>query len=73
MDETDKLRVLLPHWVEHNDEHAGEFRRWAESAGPARERLIAAARLVQQANDELRSALQQLGGPYHPHQEESDE
>ena len=25
----DKLRALLPHWIEHNAEHAAEFRLWA--------------------------------------------
>jgi hypothetical protein len=29
MDETDKLRVLIPHWIDHNNEHAAEFRGWA--------------------------------------------
>jgi hypothetical protein len=29
----EKLRVLLPHWIEHNAEHAAEFRQWAERAG----------------------------------------
>jgi hypothetical protein len=35
MDETEKLRVLLPHWIEHNGEHADEFRRYAPRAGVA--------------------------------------
>ena len=30
MNEIEKLRVLIPHWVEHNNEHAQEFRDWAE-------------------------------------------
>ena len=28
----DKLRILLPHWIEHNAEHAAEFRQWAGKA-----------------------------------------
>lgn len=24
----DKLRVLLPHWIEHNDQHVADLRRW---------------------------------------------
>jgi len=24
----EKLRGLLPHWIEHNAEHATEFRLW---------------------------------------------
>jgi len=32
MDEKDKLRKLLSYWVEHNEEHSGEFKEWAEKA-----------------------------------------
>ena len=68
MDEVKKLRVLLPHWIEHNGEHAEEFRRWAEQAGPAQDALLAAAALVEQANGRLGEALDQLGGPLeNPH------
>jgi hypothetical protein len=66
-DEIKKLRVLLPHWVEHNGEHAGEFRKWAERAGPARDALLAAADLVEGANARLEEALEQLGGPLELH------
>ncbi|MDM8000584.1 MAG: hypothetical protein QUS33_11465 [Dehalococcoidia bacterium] len=31
-DETTKLRILLRHWVEHNEEHAEEFAEWADKA-----------------------------------------
>ncbi|MBE9508236.1 MAG: hypothetical protein KAW49_03220 [Anaerolineae bacterium] len=27
-----KLRILLPHWIEHNEGHAAGFRKWAEKA-----------------------------------------
>ena len=65
-----KLRVLLPHWIEHNGEHGGDFRRWAERAGSAREALVAAADLVDQANARLAEALEHLGGPLElPHHE----
>ena len=61
MNEIEKLRVLLPHWIEHNGEHAGEFRDWADRAGPSRDALLQAARLMEKANDQLREALEQLG------------
>ena len=32
MTDVQKLRILLPHWIEHNVEHAAEFREWAERA-----------------------------------------
>ena len=27
MNELQKLRVLISHWIDHNEEHADEFRR----------------------------------------------
>jgi hypothetical protein len=60
--------VLIPHWIEHNGEHASEFRAWAERAGPAREALVSAARMLAEANGRLELALEELGGPIeHPH------
>lgn len=53
MEEIDKLRVLFPHWIEHNSEHAGEFREWAERAGEARNALVDAARHLEEANTRL--------------------
>ncbi|MGB2841777.1 MAG: hypothetical protein WBC40_04785 [Halobacteriota archaeon] len=31
-DEQEKLRLLLVYWIEHNKEHAQDFKRWAEKA-----------------------------------------
>ena len=28
----EKLRILLPHWIEHNRSHGDEFRQWAVAA-----------------------------------------
>ena len=28
-DEIKKLRILLDHWVKHNEDHAREYRNWA--------------------------------------------
>ena len=58
----DKLRVLLPHWIEHNAAHAGEFRQWATRAGAAREYMGAAAEALERATEALQSALASLGG-----------
>jgi hypothetical protein len=30
MEDIEKLRRLLHHWMEHNDEHAKTYRDWAE-------------------------------------------
>ena len=50
MKETDKLRVLIPHWIEHNDEHAEEFRQWAVKAADASEDLLTAAEAINTVN-----------------------
>jgi hypothetical protein len=70
MRDLEKLRVLLPHWIEHNGEHAEEFRRWGRRAGPAEAQILDAARLAEEANARLEEALEELGGPlehHHPH------
>ncbi len=58
----EKLRVLLPYWVEHNAEHAAEFRQWAERAREAGADIRAAAKALEQANRALTAAQQKLGG-----------
>lgn len=68
MTEMEKLRVLLPHWIEHNEEHAAEFERWAQMAdsagnGDAAGLIRGAAGRMAQANAALQSALDKLGGP----------
>lgn len=68
MNEVEKLRVLIPHWIEHNQEHAEEFRRWAENAGDASTEILTAAQAMQQVNGLLSTALEKLGGALpHPH------
>ena len=70
MKEQEKLRVLIPHWIAHNQEHADEFVNWAEQAGDAKIDLQSAADAVAQANKSLSEALKKLGGelPYEiPH------
>jgi len=74
----DKLRILLPHWIEHNAEHAAEFRTWAERADAANEDILAAAQLIESANVSLQAALVKLGGPlgeahHHYHHEHDDD
>lgn len=67
MDEIEKLRVLLPHWIEHNSEHAAEFRDYAERSGQVKTKLLAATQLMEEANAQLRDALAELGGPLEHH------
>ena len=28
MNEIEKLRIILPHWIEHNKNHEEEFNKW---------------------------------------------
>ncbi len=68
MNDLEKLRVLLVHWVEHNLEHAQEFRQWArraEESGSeeAASKLEAAAQEMKVLNNSLQTALELLGGP----------
>lgn len=73
-----KLGVLLPHWIEHNAEHAGSFRAWAEEArASGAEHLAAhieeAARRTEVTNGHLEGAVEQVDasisnhGPLHHH------
>lgn len=43
MNDIEKLRVLLPHWIEHNAEHADEFLTWAERARKSSEDYLGGA------------------------------
>ncbi len=75
MKDQDKLRVLLAHWVEHNREHAEQFRQWAGRAGKlesleseeAASKLEAAVQEMKVVNDCLLSALDIIGGPLERH------
>jgi nickel/cobalt exporter len=66
MNDLDKLQVLLPHWIEHQTEHADELRTWAEriqltGREDVAERLLVAAAALQQAGDQLSDLLNQVG------------
>jgi hypothetical protein len=65
MTELDKLRALLPHWIEHNAEHAAEFRNWAEKARATGweevvEQIDLAAKELGWVNEALSAALEKL-------------
>lgn len=66
MNDVEKLRHLLPHWLEHNAEHAAEFRTWAERARSAGEEYLAghleaAVEKMAAANRDLEGAIAYLG------------
>jgi hypothetical protein len=65
MNDQEKVRALLPHWIEHNAEHAAEFRRWAEKVRAAGQEEVAeeialAAKEMGWVNEALTSALERL-------------
>jgi len=63
MNDFKKLRVLIPHWIEHNEEHAREFQVWSHKSGELARDLLAAGDSIMQANAHLAAALAKLGGP----------
>jgi len=68
MTDQDKVRALLPHWIEHNAEHAADFRQWAEKVRAegqeeVAEEIALAAKELGWVNEALSSALEKLGGP----------
>ncbi|WP_339137112.1 MAG: hypothetical protein WGN25_03925 [Candidatus Electrothrix sp. GW3-4] len=67
MNDLEKLRVMLPHWIGHNQGHGGEFAQWAEkitSDSPEVAQLLRdAVQSLQEAQSSLEEALEKAGGP----------
>ncbi len=67
MKDLEKLRVMLPHWIDHNQGHAGEFGQWVEkltSDHPEVAQLLGhAVQSLQEAQSNLELALEKAGGP----------
>ncbi|MDH5298014.1 MAG: hypothetical protein OEV91_03260 [Desulfobulbaceae bacterium] len=68
----EKLRVLLPHWIEHNHSHMAEFVKWAAAAreeGLAEVALLIdkAVATMDQTDHALSEALGKVGGPLGGH------
>ncbi|HVJ05615.1 MAG TPA: hypothetical protein VM578_08075 [Candidatus Saccharimonadales bacterium] len=63
---TDKLKVLLPHWAGHNQQHAAELRKWFEQVTNEDKETAAllerAAHLLEHATDCLQLAANRVGG-----------
>lgn len=65
MDERERIRLRIHHWIEHNQEHCAEFREWAVKAGKlagkgVEDEIMAAAEQLSGANQCLEKALQKL-------------
>ena len=64
-DDAAKLKILLSHWVEHNEEHAEEFTEWALKAkasgnGRVHDDMMKAVQQMKGANKSLMAALEGL-------------
>ena len=54
MDDLEKLKKLLPHWMEHNDEHAKTYKDWAEKMSSlGKKELSEALRVIHQESQKL--------------------
>ena len=66
MNDLDKLRVMLPHWIDHNQGHGKEFAQWADklvSDSPEVVQLLReAVQSLQKAQASLEEALEKAGG-----------
>ena len=65
MNELEKLQVLLPHWIEHNQGHAEECQKWAGTVGQGdvQSSLNAAFETMELVTHHLDKALAAAGGP----------
>ena len=66
-DDLTKLCILLPHWIEHNDEHAASFQRWGVRARElgqeeTAQRIEEAVERMAACNRALTAAVEALGG-----------
>jgi hypothetical protein len=68
MDNVEKLRVLLQHWIDHNKGHVEEFEKWQkmmadEGQSHLAQHIANAVSIMAKVNDELDKALAEAGGP----------
>lgn len=65
MDEKKKLSVVIEHWVEHNESHMGEYKKWAQRAGElgldlVKNEIDEAVGKLSQSNKHLEKALKSM-------------
>jgi rubrerythrin len=61
----EKIPVLIQHWIEHNESHGEEYRRWADIAREeglerVESLILEAADRIRSANEKLKEALEDL-------------
>ncbi len=66
MNDLEKLRIMLPHWVEHNQGHGTEFLQWSkklkEDYPEISHLLTHAVQALQDAQSALEEAMDMAGG-----------
>lgn len=68
MDNVEKLRIMLQHWIEHNKGHVEEFEKWRETMTTDGQASLAgqiaeAIKTMGVVNTQLEKALEEIGGP----------
>ncbi len=71
LSEKEKLRILIDHWIVHNQGHVDECREWLEKVGGLEEDAATAIGEAisgfNQAGTALGRALAAMGGPVEGH------
>jgi len=70
MDNVEKLRVMLQHWIEHNKGHMEEFEKWRgtmkdEGHASLADHIHRTVELMASVNIELEKTLKEAGGAKH--------
>lgn len=70
MENVEKLRVMLQHWIEHNKGHMEEFEKWRGTLEDEGRTSLAAhiektVELMGSVNGQLEKALKEAGGAKH--------
>jgi t-SNARE complex subunit (syntaxin) len=65
MDQKKRLSVIIEHWMEHNQSHREEYKRWAQTADElgldsVKKEIEGAMEMIFQANKHLEKALKAL-------------
>ena len=65
MEQKKKLSVVIEHWIEHNESHKGEYKKWAQTAGElgldsVKAEIEGAMGKISQSNQHLAKALNTL-------------
>ena len=62
--EVEKLKILVEHWIEHNEEHINKYKEWVEKLKNDREdlaELIAeSVELFEKGNEKLSEVLRRI-------------